>query len=441
MNLRDSLMNIIESILQQMSGISQPQKKFLVILFSTILLLYGKVNFTNLSRYSSLSEKTFRRQFIKAFNFPQFNQYFLRCALPEQQVSTSVNPNTLIAVIDCTFLKKSGKKTAGKDYFFNSMAGKAEPGLEISVISVVAVEPKLAYSLTVQQTPKRLEVDPPNKPPKVKGKKTRSSRHKTAAVSSKKSEWTRVDEYIQHLKNTRDFLPSSVRYLVADGYYYRSKFCDAVRDLNLEFIGKLRIDANLRYLYTGEQKKLGAPRKYDGKVDLNDLSRFTFVKEIEPGVSLYTKVVWNCCLNCQIRVVCISETDQNGQRKIALLFSTDVHCNADQILAYYQARFQIEFIFRDAKQFTGLSDCQSPDSQRLDFHFNASLTALNLAKYQAYNCHLSSQPFVFSMASYKRLEFNRHLISTFIDKLDLDRNLILNHPNFPSVLSYGTLVA
>ncbi|WP_254174316.1 hypothetical protein [Planktothrix pseudagardhii] len=45
------------------------------------------------------------------------------------------------------------------------------------------------------------------------------------------------------------------------------------------------------------------------------------------------------------------------------------------------------------------------------------------------------------MASYKRLEFNRHLISTFIDKFDLDPNLILNHSNFPSALSYGTLAA
>lgn len=50
-------MNLIESILQQMPGIRQPQKKFLLILVSTILLVYGKVNFTNLSRYSSLSEK------------------------------------------------------------------------------------------------------------------------------------------------------------------------------------------------------------------------------------------------------------------------------------------------------------------------------------------------------------------------------------------------
>jgi len=45
------------------------------------------------------------------------------------------------------------------------------------------------------------------------------------------------------------------------------------------------------------------------------------------------------------------------------------------------------------------------------------------------------------MASYKRLEFNKHLLCTFIEKLDLGQNLILNHPNFPSVLSYGTLAA
>ena len=59
-------MNIIGSILQQMVSVSQAQKKFLVILFSIILLAYGKFNFTNLSRYSSLSEKTYRRHFLKS---------------------------------------------------------------------------------------------------------------------------------------------------------------------------------------------------------------------------------------------------------------------------------------------------------------------------------------------------------------------------------------
>jgi hypothetical protein len=87
---------------------------------------------------------------------------------------------------------------------------------------------------------------------------------------------------------------------VADGYYYRSKLWDTVRELNLDFIGKLRVDANLRYVYTGEQKKLGAPRKYDGKFDGLDLSRLNFVKKIKPGVSLSALVVWSCFLNCQI---------------------------------------------------------------------------------------------------------------------------------------------
>ena len=76
---------------------------------------------------------------------------------------------------------------------------------------------------------------------------------------------------------------------MADGYYYRSKFWEAVRGLNLNFISKLRVDANLRYLYTGAQKKLGAPRKYDGKFDGNDLSRLNESQIHKTGsFTLYT---------------------------------------------------------------------------------------------------------------------------------------------------------
>jgi hypothetical protein len=309
------------------------------------------------------------------------------------------------------------------------------------VISIVKIETRLSYSLSVQQTPSFPQIKPMKKlPQNPKNRWPKKSRKKPDFQSSK-PDITRVNDYAQHLKNTRYSFPASVRYLVADGYYYRSNFWDAVRELNLNFIGKLRVDANLRYFYTGEQKKLGVPRKYDGKVDCNDLSRLKFVKDIKPGVSLYTLVVWSCCLNCQISLACISEIQANGKIKNALLFSTDIYLLPEQIIEYYQARFQIEFIFRDPKQFTGLSDCQARHLPRLDFHFNASLIALNLAKHELYSCHLSGKSFVFSMASYKRLEFNKHLLSTFIDKLDLDPDLILNHPNLPSVLSYGTLAA
>ncbi len=47
--------------------------------------------------------------------------------------------------------------------------------------------------------------------------------------------------------------------------------------------------------------------------------------------------------------------------------------DASEILDFYKARFQIEFIFRDAKQFTGLTDCQACDFTKLDFHFNSQL--------------------------------------------------------------------
>jgi len=66
----------------------------------------------------------------------------------------ALNPeHTIIAVIDCFFLRKTGKKTDGKADFYNGVAGKSEQGLEISVISIVEIETRLSYSLSVQQIP------------------------------------------------------------------------------------------------------------------------------------------------------------------------------------------------------------------------------------------------------------------------------------------------
>jgi len=53
---------------------------------------------------------------------------------------------------------------------------------------------------------------------------------------------------------------------------------------------------------------------------------------------------------------------------------------AQDIIEYYRTRFQIEFCFRDSKQFTGLNDCQARDLRKLDFAFNASLASVNIAK-------------------------------------------------------------
>lgn len=394
-------MNSIKFILHNL--LRKPQQKFLLTLFSTMMIVCGKVNFTNLSRYSEISERTYRRQFSRSFNFIKGNAALIKQAIPATA--------SQIIAIDCTFIPKSGRATYGIEYFYNGSAGRAEKGLEISVIAVVDADRKQAYTLSVQQTP----------------------------VASVSAETTRIDYYLQQMKATHPYLPKSARYVVADGFYSKIKWVKGVTALKLDVIGKLRCDADLRHVYTGTQKPRGRHRKYDGKVDLTDFSRMTLVRELEPQLLLYSSVVWSVCLKCKVRLAYLLDRRHPDRVGRVLLFSTDLDIDPAEILNLYKARFQIEFIFRDAKQFTGLTDCQARDFTKLDFHFNASLMTLNLAKFDVAQAHQSPSPFVFSMASYKRKALNQHLLERFICLLGLNPTLIKSHPNFPMLCSYGVI--
>ena len=54
--------------------------------------------------------------------------------------------------------------------------------------------------------------------------------------------------------------------------------------------------------------------------------------------------------------------------------------SAKDVIDIYRSRFQIEFLFRDAKQFTELCHCQSRNIEALYFAFNLSLSAINVAR-------------------------------------------------------------
>lgn len=232
-----------------------------------------------------------------------------------------------------------------------------------------------------------------------------------------------------------------MRYLAVDGVYAKEKFVTGVRQLKLHVLSKLRRDANLRYRFEDEQKPRGRPRLYAGKVDLNHPSLMTFVQHLQPGIALYTAVVWHVSLRCWIRLAYLHDTRQPKQPKFVVLFSSDLEQCPKQIVHLYHLRFQIEFLFRDSKQFTGLEDCQSRTAKKLDFHFNSSLTALNLAKLQAWQDRDPNQPFVFSMTSIKRRALNDFLLDVFISKLDLSPTSIKSHPNYESLRSYGVIAA
>jgi hypothetical protein len=331
--------------------------------------------------------------------------------------------------MDCSFIPKSGKASYGLDWFYNGSQSRTQKGLEISVIAVIDVEARRGYSLSVQQTPANLAAcqTKAHSQQSITESMIEQARQMLEQLPAKASagaqvdkttvDPTRMDAYLKHLQDSYAYLPTTLKYWVVDGFYSKKKFVDGVVGLNLQVISKLRSDADMRYLYNGVQKPRGAKRKYDGKVQLRDLSRLTHVRQLEAGLDLYTLVVWHVSLKRTIRIAAVVDTRKVGKTGVALLFSTDVELDAELILEYYKARFQIEFIFRDAKQFTGLCDGQTRQPQTLNFHFNASLTALNLAKYEeqlrsSQNSQKQSLP-NFSMASYKRTAFYDHLLERF----------------------------
>ena len=88
-------------------------------------------------------------------------------------------------------------------------------------------------------------------------------------------------------------------------------------------------------------------------------------------------------------VDCLEPGKKTQERKV--FFSTDTSMSARDIMDIYRTRFQIEYLYRDAKQFTGLTHCQSRKKESLDFAFNMSLSSINVARAFARSCgvHLS----------------------------------------------------
>jgi hypothetical protein len=405
-------MTIVNDILKQMPGLGQPQRKFLATLFVTILVLRGHVNFRNLSRYCDYSERTIARQFRESFDWPDFHQRVLMTALDPRA--------ELVSAHDTSFISKSGKQTFGLGHFFNGCASRAERGLEMSTLAVVDVTRRCAFTLAAAQTPPGEDA--------------------TKAAQDE----TRVDFYTQQLRAHRHRLPLGITYHCVDGYYAKKKYIDAVVSLDLHAITKLRSDANCWFAYTGPHpKRRGAKRKYDGKVNFQALYRFEDLGTMadDPHLHLYTAVVWHKTLKRRLRLVVLLHQKAPAKPRFIVLGSTDPELNGHKLVELYAARFQIEFLFRDSKQFTGLLDCQARAAAALDFHFNASLATLNLVRAEDVGMQQGQASHVFSMASWKQCHFNERLLDVFMEKLALDPTWVKNHACYDELRTYGAIAA
>lgn len=378
--------------------VSKPQLKVVEELFNVILTIRGRVNYMNLSRYSLFNERTFRRWFVRPFDFLGLNQGVMEC-LPKGKY---------VAAIDCVVQNKTGKKTYGIGAFWSTIQKRAIRGIEVSCIALVHLDLGQAFSLDGRQT------------------------------NGKKSEKTsRIDQYVNHLNKLSKEILKYTCYLVADGFYVKQKFISSAIKTGFHVISKLRVDANMRYLYSGKQKRSqGRRKRFDGKFDINQLNRLVFVKKANTYL-IYEQLLYNMTLQSTIKVVML--VDKKGKKD--MLFSTDCQLSAEDILNYYAARFQIELLFRDAKQHAGFGHCQSRSKKALNFHFNFSLSTVNLSKLQILAENKFHPETTISIDNLKRKKFNEHFINKIISMLDLKPNLIKNKPDYDNILKYGTWAA
>lgn len=93
-------------------------------------------------------------------------------------------------------------------------------------------------------------------------------------------------------------------YVVADAYFSKRPFVDAVLSADLHFISRLRDDSVLRYKYYGEPTgKKGRPKKFAGNVDINSLDTDYFTLDLETEeLKIYSAVVFSKAFRRDIKL-------------------------------------------------------------------------------------------------------------------------------------------
>lgn len=409
-------MQILKQAFSKIKKVHKKQQDFFMILIQGLIEIAGKRNFRNLARYIQMAEHTFTRQMAKTFNFIELNTQLIS--------ELKKDGDILIGAQDGSFIPKSGKKTYGKDFFWNGCNGRAENGLEITVIAVVKVNGKKdGFTISAEQVPA-------NPVPLRERKKWNQS------------DFSRMDFYLLHVEKARqELIGLGVTHMVVDAFFAKNKYVNGVVNLGLHVVSKMRKDARLRRPYSGLQKARGRKKKFDtGKIETSDFKDSFIMQTADGVIELTSCIAHSVSLDRLIKVVRARKKINDEKYSEALLFSTDLEQDMLQIYEFYVSRFQIEFIFRDAKCFTGLGDCQSRDEHRLNFHFNACLTALNVVKIQdAETQKTKGVQHAFSMTSWMRKYHVEIVLNRFFSMFDLDPTCFKLNPKFEKLLGMGNI--
>ena len=206
----------------------------------------------------------------------------------------------------------------------------------------------------MQRKPPARPKQQPRRPGRPKGSKNKPKTDETFTP-----ELVRITGWLEALLHLIAGVVS-LPYLVLDGHFGNHNAVQMARQHHLHLISKLRCDAALYFPYTGPYAGRGPRRKYGRKIDYDNLPG-QYLKATTVEGHIETRVYQLQLLHKEfaqpLNVVIIVKTNLHTQARAHVsLFSSDLALAYALLLDYYGLRFQIEFNFRDAKQYWGLED-------------------------------------------------------------------------------------
>lgn len=352
-----------------------------------LLAMTGRVTMRGISRWTGDggSYRTVQRFFATTLPWATLFWLFFRTQLAQ---STDV----YVLAGDETVVTKAGKHTHGLDRFFAGLYGKPVPGLAFFTLALVSTQQRRSFPVAVEQvvrTPaekaaaranaaKTAAPTPKRKPGRPKG-----SRAKAKTTVELSTELTRIQTQIRSLR-TRigGFLP--LTYLVLDGHFGNNGALQMARQCNLQLISKLRADSAVYLPYAGPYAGKGPHRIYGDKLDpRNPPARYLCQTASADGIEtrIYQLEGRHKTFDQALNVVVIVKTNlaTHAQAHV-LLFSSDLTLPYATLIDYYSLRFQLEFNFRDAKQYWGLEDFMNISPTAVTNAANLSLFMVNLVE-------------------------------------------------------------
>jgi len=382
-------MNILAPLQLNLSGLSKTTLRQMGRIMLAMLSMTGRVTMLGLSRWAGNggSYRTVQRFYSTIIPWAQvFWQFFCQYLFQKEDVY-------LLAGDECV-ISKAGKKTYGLDHFFSGLQQKVIPSLSFFVISLVSVERRHSYPLYMEQTVRSAEEKAAGKAKKEaqKAKTAGPKRKPGRPKGSKNKDKTEID-LNPELKRIQKMLEALLvrfssllrpTYLALDGHFGNYPAYYMVRQTGLHLISKLRWDAALCFPYVGPYIGKGPHRKFGERVDYHAIPE-RYLKDTQVKEDIQTCIFQAQLLHTDfpepLNVVIIVKTNLRTQAWAhVILFCSDPELSFKDLIEYYSLRFQIEFNFREAKQFWGLEDFMNVNQTAVTNAANLSLFMVNLSQ-------------------------------------------------------------